>query len=64
MPFTYTRSLWLRDTDTAGVVYFTSVLELCHEAYEASLMETGIQLHFFSITPIKLSLLYMPVWIS
>ena len=47
MPFTYTRSLWLRDTDTAGVVYFTSVLEFCHEAYEASLMETGVQLHFF-----------------
>lgn len=35
--FRYTRTLYLRDTDAAGIAYFASILSICHEAYEASL---------------------------
>ncbi len=35
--FRYPRTLYLRDTDAAGVAYFASLLSICHEAYEASL---------------------------
>lgn len=49
MPFTYLRTVHFRDTDAAGVVYFANVLSMCHEAYEASLAATGINLgDFFS----------------
>ena len=34
----------LRDTDAAGVVYFASLLSICHEAYEDSLRAHGINL--------------------
>ncbi len=33
----YERKIHLSDTDAAGVVYFASLLSICHEAYEASL---------------------------
>lgn len=49
MPFIYDRPVHFRDTDAAGVVYFAHVLAMCHEAYEASLATSGIDLHkFFS----------------
>jgi 1,4-dihydroxy-2-naphthoyl-CoA hydrolase len=49
MPFTYDRAVHFRDTDAAGVVYFANVLAMCHEAYEASLAATGINVQkFFS----------------
>ncbi len=49
MSFTYTRTVRFQDTDAAGVVYFTNVLAMCHEAYEASLAASGIDLKgFFS----------------
>jgi 1,4-dihydroxy-2-naphthoyl-CoA hydrolase len=49
MPFIYHRTIKFQDTDAAGVVYFTNVLNFCHEAYEASLADTGIDLQeFFS----------------
>lgn len=44
MPFVYTRTVRLADTDAAGVVYFARTLSLCHEAYEASLATAGIPL--------------------
>jgi 1,4-dihydroxy-2-naphthoyl-CoA hydrolase len=47
MPFFYRRTVRFQDTDAAGVVYFASVLSMCHEAYEASLAETGIELKSF-----------------
>ncbi len=47
MPFSYTRPIWFQDTDAAGVVYFASVLAICHEAYEASLVAVGIDLPSF-----------------
>lgn len=49
MPFLYDRTVHFRDTDAAGVVYFANVLAMCHEAYEASLAATGMNLQkFFS----------------
>jgi len=47
MAFVYSRTVFFRDTDAAGVVYFTNVLSMCHEAYEASLAAAGIELKQF-----------------
>jgi len=43
----YQRTINFRDTDAAGVVYFANGLSLCHEAYEASLASSGINLQSF-----------------
>ncbi len=37
----------LADTDAAGVVYFSRLLEICHRAYEAALAEAGLELAGF-----------------
>jgi len=42
--FCYNRTIYLRDTDAAGVAYFASLLSICHEAYEASLAAAGTPL--------------------
>lgn len=47
MPFTYFRTVRFQDTDAAGVVYFANVLAMCHEAYEAALGASGIDLKEF-----------------
>lgn len=47
MSFVYLRTIRFQDTDAAGVVYFASVLSICHEAYEASLAADGIGLKSF-----------------
>jgi len=47
MTFTYDRIVYFKDTDAAGVVYFANVLAICHEAYEASLAASGINLKQF-----------------
>ncbi len=52
MPFTYDYTIRFRDTDAAGVVYFTNVLNICHEAYEASLEASGINLQQFFTKPV------------
>lgn len=43
----YDRTIRLADTDAAGVIYFASLLSICHEAYEASLEAAGISLQPF-----------------
>ncbi len=48
---TYFRTVYFSDTDAAGVVYFASVLSMCHEAYEASLAAVGINLKTFFRNP-------------
>ncbi len=45
--FVYDRTIHFQDTDAAGVVYFANGLSLCHEAYEASLAASGIDLKSF-----------------
>ena len=47
MSFTYHRTIRFSDTDAAGVVYFANVLSICHEAYEASLAASGVNLQSF-----------------
>ncbi|NJK41661.1 MAG: acyl-CoA thioesterase [Acaryochloridaceae cyanobacterium SU_2_1] len=47
----YTRTVHLQDTDAAGVMYFTCALEICHEAFEDSLMMAGIDLRKFFSNP-------------
>lgn len=51
MPFAYARTVRFQDTDAAGVVYFANVLAMCHEAYEASLAATEIDLKAFFSNP-------------
>lgn len=43
----YLRTLRLGDTDAAGVVYFASLLSICHEAYEDFLEHRGYSLQVF-----------------
>jgi 1,4-dihydroxy-2-naphthoyl-CoA hydrolase len=64
MFFTYNRTVRFQDTDAAGVVYFANVLSMCHEAYEASLAASGINLKSFFNNPTVLFPSSMPVWIS
>jgi len=45
--FVYDRTIHFCYTDAAGVVYFTNGLSICHEAYEASLASSGIELKSF-----------------
>ncbi len=47
MAFTHSRMVYLSDTDAAGVVYFATGLQMCHEAYEASLDAAKISLQQF-----------------
>ncbi len=51
MPFSYDYIVQFRDTDAAGVVYFASILSICHVAYEASLVAVGIDLKSFVSNP-------------
>ncbi len=44
---TYYRTIHFSVTDAAGVVYFATLLSICHEAYEYSLQEAGIDLKTF-----------------
>lgn len=43
----YERLIYLADTDAAGVVYFAHLLSICHEAYEFSLAQFGINVKDF-----------------
>ncbi|AFY94939.1 acyl-CoA thioesterase [Chamaesiphon minutus] len=47
MSFEYSYVIQFRDTDAAGVVYFVNLVSICHVAYEASLIESGIELKTF-----------------
>ena len=51
MSFNYKYTVQFRDTDAAGVVYFTNILSICHVAYEASLIASGIDLKLFVNNP-------------
>ena len=51
MSFEYKYTIQFRDTDAAGVVYFANILSICHIAYEASLITSGIDLKSFVNNP-------------
>lgn len=62
MSFSYQRIIRFQDTDAAGVVYFTNVLAICHEAYEESLAASGINLKvFFSNSNIAIPIVHASV---
>ncbi len=62
MPFTHNRTVRFQDTDAAGVVYFANVLSMCHEAYEASLAASGIDLQsFFSNRAVAVPIIHASV---
>lgn len=62
MAFFYTRTVRFQDTDAAGVVYFANVLAICHEAYEASLVASGINLKsFFSNSSVAIPIVHAGV---
>jgi 1,4-dihydroxy-2-naphthoyl-CoA hydrolase len=52
MSFTYHRTVHFPDTDAAGVVYFSNILSICHEAYEECLGVSGINLKVFFSNPL------------
>ena len=52
MGFTYSYNIRFRDTDAAGVVYFANILNICHEAYESSLVDSDIDIKEFFTKPI------------
>lgn len=43
----YERTIRFSEVDGAGFLFFAKYLELCHEAYEASLQRVGIELRSF-----------------
>ena len=51
MSFSYEYVVQFRDTDAAGVVYFANILSICHVVYEASLIESGVNLQLFVDNP-------------
>ena len=51
MAFIYYYTVRFEDTDAAGVVYFSNILRICHEAYEVSLAASGINLKSFFTNP-------------
>lgn len=42
--FTYERAVYLRETDSTGVIYFTSLFQYALEAFEVFLVEKGYSL--------------------
>ncbi len=52
MGFTYSYNVRFRDTDAAGVVYFANILNICHEAYESSLVDSDIDIKELFTKPI------------
>jgi 1,4-dihydroxy-2-naphthoyl-CoA hydrolase len=46
-PYVHHYIVRFQDTDAAGIVYFSNVLRFCHEAYEASLQASCINLRTF-----------------
>jgi 1,4-dihydroxy-2-naphthoyl-CoA hydrolase len=51
MSFSYEYTIQFRDTDAAGVVYFASIISICHVAYEASLTAANIDLKLLVNNP-------------
>ena len=62
MSFIYHRTIRFQDTDAAGVVFFANTLAICHEAYEASLAEVGVNLtQFFRGTELAIPIVHASV---
>lgn len=42
--YSYQKTIYLSDTDAAGVVYFANIFRICHQAYEEILGRSGVNL--------------------
>ena len=51
MSFSCEYTIQFRDTDAAGVVYFANIISICHVGYEASLIDSSIDLKLFVSNP-------------
>lgn len=62
MSFIYHRTIHFKDTDAAGVVYFSNALSICHEAYEALLETLTIDLKcYFSGQSLAVPIVYAEI---
>jgi 1,4-dihydroxy-2-naphthoyl-CoA hydrolase len=62
MSFTYHRTIHFKDTDAAGVVYFSNALSICHEAYESLLETLTIDLKsYFSGKPLAVPIVHAEI---
>ncbi|WP_017295926.1 acyl-CoA thioesterase [Geminocystis herdmanii] len=58
----YQRTIYFADTDSAGVVYFSNLLSICHEAYEDFLSNLNINLpDFFSNKLIAIPIIHAEI---
>lgn len=58
----YQRKIYFADTDSAGVVYFSNLLSICHEAYEEYLSNLNIDLkEFFSSKLIAIPIIHAEI---
>ncbi|MDJ0658063.1 MAG: thioesterase family protein [Crocosphaera sp.] len=59
---TYRRTIHFSDTDAASVVYFATLLSICHEAYEDALQIAGINLKtFFTDSDIAIPIVHADI---
>ncbi|WP_330205096.1 thioesterase family protein [Cyanobacterium sp. Dongsha4] len=60
--FSYSRKIHFADTDSAGVVYFSNLLSICHEAYEEVLLSLGINLsNFFTDKQLAIPIIHAEI---
>lgn len=60
--FSYQRKIRFADTDSAGIVYFSNLLSICHEAYEEFLSTLDINLvDFFSSNSIAIPIIHAQI---
>lgn len=58
----YQRKIYFVDTDSAGVVYFSNLLSICHEAYEDYLSSLKVNLKdFFSNQIITIPIIHAEI---
>lgn len=58
----YQRKIYFADTDSAGVVYFSNLLSICHEAYEDYLSSLKVNLKdFFSNQLIAIPIIHAEI---
>lgn len=57
--YTYTTSIFLKDTDATGVLYFTEQMKLCLQAFETYLQESGFSLnHLIEQSPFLMPIVH------
>ncbi|NGX39763.1 MAG: 1,4-dihydroxy-2-naphthoyl-CoA hydrolase [Chlamydiae bacterium] len=55
--FTYKRTIFLRETDSTGVLFFSEQFNICLEAFEAFFQSQGLHLHEM----IEMGKIFLPI---